>query len=305
MGNVNYQFLLSFLIIGLGYLSKRSGLLQERDGAVLTRIIFNFTLPGVVITTFSTIKVDASFLLLPCISLGFGLIMAIAALFVFGKEKSNNRGMLSMVLPGFNIGLFAYPLVEVLFGNQALKYIASFDMGNALIVFVICYVLANYFARATRTVNYRKILGSLIKSVPLLVYLITLGISLGNLHYPGPVIDLARILAKANAPLALFLLGLYLSFSFDKSGWGKMFKVLAIRYAAGLAVGLLLFIFLPFGWLFRFILLIGLILPIGMAVLPYAVEFVYDEKFVGTLCNISNICSFGLMWVLFLIMGHR
>ena len=40
-----------------------------------------------------------------------------------------------MIVPGFNIGLFAYPLVEGIWGQEGIKYFGMFDMGNAFIVF--------------------------------------------------------------------------------------------------------------------------------------------------------------------------
>jgi predicted permease len=71
-----------------------------------------------------------------------------------------------------------------------------------------------------------------------------------------------------------------------------------IRYSFGLAIGILLFYILPFDPLFKAILLISLILPIGMAVIPFAVEFELNQKMAGTLANLSIIISFIMMWII-------
>jgi predicted permease len=60
MGNINWQFLLSMLIIALGYVTKRIGLVTEKDGEGIAKVIFNFSLPALVINTFSTMKVETS-----------------------------------------------------------------------------------------------------------------------------------------------------------------------------------------------------------------------------------------------------
>jgi hypothetical protein len=99
------------------------------------------------------------------------------------------------------------------------------------------------------------------------------------------------------------LLGIFLNFKFESHQWKQIGRVLFFRYGFGLFIGLLLFFLLPFELLYRGILVIGLVLPIGLAVIPFTVEFLYDEKVAGTMVNISIIISFGLMWILILVLG--
>jgi len=298
MENVNGQFLLSLLIIALGYLAKKLNIIQEKDGEGMARIIFNITLPSLIINTFNTMKLDFSLIYLSIGSFIFGILMSLIGIFVFKKESRTIRGTLSMLTPGFNIGLFAYPLVESIWGTNGLKYFGMFDMGNALIIFGVCYIIANYFSPAEENIDLKTIARKLFASIPLMTYIITLIINLSGLHYPSVLIDISKIISKANAPLSLLLLGVYLNFSFDKSYWKNIIKVLSIRYTIGLAIGAALFLSLPFDSLFRYTLLIGFILPIGSAVIPYAVQFNYDERLVGTLCNITIIVSFIMIWAI-------
>lgn len=298
MGNVNSQFMLSMLIIILGYVSKRINLIREQDGEGISRLIFNFTLPALVIVTFSSIKVEGSLLLLPIINIVFCCAVVLIALFVFKKEPRVRKGMMCMTSAGFNIGLFAYPLVESIWGQEGLKYFGMFDMGNAVIVFGLCYFVASYFSTDQGTVDFKVILKKITGSIPLITYIITLIINVSGLQYPGVVIDISKVLSRANMPLTLLLLGVYLSFSFEKSYWKGIGKVLGLRYGVGLLVGILLYFLLPFEPLFRYTALIGVVLPISMTVIPYSVQFNYDHKFVGTLNNFSIIISFILVWII-------
>lgn len=298
MGNVNSQFMLSMLIIILGYVSKRINLIREQDGEGISRLIFNFTLPALVIVTFSSIKVEGSLLLLPIINIVFCCAVVLISLFIFKKEPRVRKGMMCMTSAGFNIGLFAYPLVESIWGQEGLKYFGMFDMGNAVIVFGVCYFVASYFSTDQGTVDFKVILKKITGSIPLITYIITLIINVSGLQYPGVVIDISKVLSRANMPLTLLLLGVYLSFSFEKSYWKGIGKVLGLRYGIGLLVGILLYFFLPFEPLFRYTALIGVVLPISMTVIPYSVQFNYDHKFVGTLNNFSIIISFILVWII-------
>jgi len=103
----------------------------------------------------------------------------------------------------------------------------------------------------------------------------------------------------------LLLLGIFLHLKFGKSEWASIIKVLVIRYSIGLLVGLSLFFLLPpsiFNPLFRIIICLSLILPVGLAVIPFSVENGYDQKLVTMVVNLTIIISFGLIWVLILVL---
>lgn len=264
----------------------------------MSRIIFNITLPALIISTFNSMKLDISLAFLGITSFLFGILMCLAAIFAFKNEDKKLRGAFSMMLPGFNVGLFAYPVVEAIWGYEGLKYFGMFDMGNSITMFVTCYLIANYFSANDKPINFKTTSRKLFTSIPLMCYIITLIINISGLHYPEPVINICKVLGKANMPLSLLLLGICLNFNMDKIYRKNVIKVLSIRYIVGLAIGLIFFIFVPFGKLFKYTILIGLTLPVGMAVIPYAVEFNYDKRLIGTVCNITLILSFILIWII-------
>jgi hypothetical protein len=129
-------------------------------------------------------------------------------------------------------------------------------------------------------------------------YAVALIVNLAGWHFPDLVASIFTEVGNANGPMVLILLGIYLNFSFERKHWQYIGKVLAIRYIAGFCLGLLLFFLLPFNLLARLMVFIGLILPIGMAVVPYSVQYEFDRKLTGTLVNFSVIISFALMWLL-------
>lgn len=297
MNNANEQFLLSLLIIIIGYVFKRMNLIKEEDGESLSRIIFNITLPALIINTFNTIIIDFSLILITIIGIVYGLFMALLGGVVFKNQDRKTRGMLSMLVPSFNIGLFAYPLVEAIWGHEGIKYFGMFDVGNSLVVFGVSYIVASYFSSEKSDLKFTSIAEKLLKSVPLLSYIIVFGLAVSDLHFPGIVLDVTKILARANMPLSLLLLGVYLSFSLDANHLKNIVKVLAVRYLIGIVVGTTLFFIMPFDTMFKYTMLIGFLLPIPTAVIQYAIEFDYDKNFVGTVANITILLSFFLVWI--------
>jgi len=296
MSSFNSQFLYSVTIILLGYILKRTNLLQQKDGEALARIIFNITMPCLIIVTFSSIKIDGSLILLLVIGIVYGLLLAAVGVFVFRKDERKVKGMLTMMIPGFNIGMFAYPLVEGIWGKEGLKYFGMFDVGNAFVIFVLCYVIGSYYSGDNIDIEFKKILYKVLKSMPLLTYVIICLLAIIGIHLPSYVLDVSVIISKANMPLSLLLLGVYLNFSFQKSYLKKIIMFLSIRYVIGLGVGIALFFLLPFEDMFRYTILVCFILPVAGSVLPYAVEFKYDQKFVGTVSNMTILLSFLLLW---------
>lgn len=298
IGNVNIQFALFIGIMALSYFLKRIKIIKEQDGDGISRVIFNITLPALIINTFNSMKIDKSLLIISVISLVYGLFMSLFGIFIFRKEPRKSRGALSMLVPAFNVGLFAYPLFQAIWGEKSLKYIGMFDMGNTIPTFVFCYIIACYFSSGDAKISYKDIFKKLISSIPLMSYVITLIINLAGLHYPEPVVAVCKLLQKANMPLSLILLGICLNFSIDKKFFKSMMKILLSRYGIGLFVGIILFKILPFEPIFRYTILIGLILPIAMAVVPFSVQLGYDKKFTGTMCSITIILSFALTWII-------
>lgn len=298
INNVNSQFILSLIIIAIGYTFKRLNLIKESDGDGMARILFNITLPALIFVTFNSMKLDHSLILLTIISAVYGIIMSFIGVFIFRNEQRNMRGTLAMIVPGFNIGLFAYPLIQSIWGKNGLKYIGMFDMGNSLTMFVFCYIIAAYFSTSEAKIGIKEIVKKSFASVPLMAYIITLIVNLAGFHFPNTFISVCGIISKANMPLSLLLLGVFLNFAIDKTYYKNIIKILIVRYGIGLVSGIVLFKILPFNLMFRYTVLIGLSLPIGMAVIPYAVQFNYDKKLVGTLCNITMILSFALIWII-------
>jgi predicted permease len=293
MTDINASFLFSLVIIALGFVAKTTGLVKESDGQGIARIIFNFTLPAVVITSFSGMKTDLSLVLMPVFAVAFSLLMTGLSLLLFRKRERRERGLAVMLMAGFNIGLFAYPLVEMIWGNAGLRSFGMFDMGNAFIV----------FSQEKADMRYGRIAFRMFSSIPFLAYIVTLAFVIAGISFPKPLLDVTGIIGRANMPLSLLLLGILLSFDFKRDQWLEMLSLFLLRYGIGLALGALVFFLLPMDLMARITLLAGFCLPTSMAVIPYSVEFGYDSRFMGTFASMTIVASFALVWLISLVFG--
>jgi malate permease and related proteins len=297
---VNQEFLYIIILIALGYILKKINILQEKDGETISKLIFKITLPALVIVTFDSVKIDTSLVLLPVIVLVYGIVNAVVGPLVFKNEDRELKGAFLMLASGFNVGLFAFPLVYAIWGMGGLSYFSMFDVGTSLIVFGIAYILGSYFSEEGLKLNPLEILKRLASSIPLMAYLISSILNLAHIKLPDAVIEVASLISGANIPLSLLLLGIYLNFNFDKQFIRPMLKFLAYRYSLGLLFGLTLYFVLPFNEMFRYTVLIGLLLPAAASALTFAVEFNYSDtakRLVATISNITILVSIVILYV--------
>jgi malate permease and related proteins len=307
MADINYIFFLSLSIIIIGFIVKKLGIITEKDGKVIGKIIINITLPALVLNTVTNIQINLTLVLLPFICILYSLLLVSIGFFIFKNKPAEEKGLFLMTIIGFNIGLFAYPLIRGIYGETGLHYIAMFDIGNAIIIFGVAYTIGAFYSERKKSdfeenIRIKTVIVKLITSVPLLALITALSINLLGFEFPVFIIDFLDIFSRANMALTLLLLGIYLNFKFEKGKWKDILKVLGVRYSLGLITGLFLFFFLPCEDLYNEILLIAFILPIGMSVIPFTLEFDYDENLVGTLVNLSIIISFGIMWLIVFIL---
>ena len=301
MSEVNYKMAISILIILIGYMAKRFKIVSYKDGEALARVIFNFILPAIIINAFTGITIDGSLMLLSFIGIAFGVLMLVLGNFFFKKEDRRMKGMLIMPLVGLNIGLFAYPLVEVIFGQEAIKYYGMIDIGNAFSIFIICYLVAGFYADDGSGFEIKAVALQISRSIPLIAYVLTLVLCLLKISYPRPVLDLASIFSDASQSLSLLTLGIFLTFKFEKEYVNKMCKVLIVKYAVGLGLGIAFFLILPFNDMFNRSIMISLTLPSSLSILPFSVEHRYDTKFVGSIATMTIVISIILMWIMAIV----
>ena len=304
MNQTNTVFICALAIISFGYFLKYKNIITEKEGKVISKLLMHTTFPALIIVTMMRVHLESKLLLLPIISLCFSIFSMLTAAWVFKRQGSKLRALLIMGSGGFNLGLFAYPLIEGIWGPAGMVYAAMFDLGNSLAIFGLVYgtgvFLSDKKEGVTVKENIKNAFLKIITLVPLQALLIGMIINLSHFELPTIVVEILEILARGNKVIALLIMGIYLNMPLNSETFQQVSKVLAIRYFWGLTLGFLCFYFLPFEPLYRHVLLIVLIIPVGMALLPFSDELAYDTKIAGMLVNISMLISFALMWALVL-----
>jgi hypothetical protein len=288
-------FITTLAFIFTGFLLKVGGIIKEQEGKILSRLLMHTTFPALMIV--STIHIDLNFqlFLIPIFAIGISAIMLTIAFFLFKKEKNSIRGVLTMGSGGWNVGLFGFPLIESIWGTKALLFAIMYDIGNTFLAFGVLYPIGSHFSEVPSR-GKLNMLKKVLLLPPVIGMIMGLTLNANNIPLPNILEDILTTLAKANKPLVLLLLGIYLSFNLDKKQFNGILKVLFVRYGIGLLTILAIYLLLPKS-LMSSVLIALVILPVGMSVLLFSDELGFDAKIAGTMANLSLLLSFGLLWL--------
>ncbi len=305
MTQTNQVFITTLVIILLGYFLKKFNFVTEKDGKVISKFLMHTTFPALMIVSTSSVKLELSLIYIPIFAVIVGLSMLSIAWIWFSNYENAIRGVLTMGLGGFNSGLFGFPIIEGLFGKQAMVYAVMFDIGNTFIVFGVIYSIGTYFSTNKKDhTNVKQILKKIFRLPPVLGIILGLIINIANFKLPTICSEFLNVLAVGNKPLVLLLMGIYLSFELDKKLMTAISKVILIRVIIGLLVVFGIFLFISTGSpLMKNVLMLCVLMPIGLTILPFSDELGYDSRIAGTMLNISLLISFGLMWGMVWLLG--
>jgi malate permease and related proteins len=301
---MNSPFFYTLAGILLSYFLKKMGFLTEDDSAPLSRIVMNVTFPAAIFLNMSAIELSPDLLLLPLFPIVMGALVIAVGPKVFRSLPESRKGLMISGSMGLNIGLFAFPIIEALFGAEGLRVAAMMDVGNAFTIFGLSYMTASRYSPLNKGEKrgFLKTVKIFIKSPPLMTYFIAVVINLSGLIIPTAIRDGLNIAGRANYFLILTVLGLVLNFDWIHLFKSGVIKLMLFRYSAALVFSLFLWHLLPFDPLTRKVSVICLFLPIGFTVIPYSIEFGYDEEIAGGITNFSLFIGFFLMWGLVLLL---
>ncbi|BFL67157.1 MULTISPECIES: AEC family transporter [Staphylococcus] len=293
------QFVMIILLIALGYFLKRINYLKATDSQVLSTLVLNVTLPSLVIVNLNSADLNMSFSILPIMMIVYGIVAKIIVIWFFRKYSNQMRGSVGMMTGSMNIGLFAYPLVNAIWPEKGMVYFGMADIGGAMIMFGLTYFVGSYFSEGEDQFNFKFLGKKLIQSVPLVTYIVMFTLNMSNIHIWKPAIDFFSILSKANMPLSMILLGVMLSFSIDREYLPVTIKYLCLHYGLAIVAGTLVHFFLPVSDpMIKTTLLITWLLPVGVAIIPYSIQFKYKTlPFVGMVTNLTIIISIVILYV--------
>ena len=290
------------LMISLGYLFKCLGLVREEDGKALAQLVMKLTLPAAIVASFATFKVDFSLFII--ILFGFmGNVIHVSAGYFISRKMNRKEKVFYIADAGYNIGNFTLPFTSSFSGPLGTIATSLYDCGNAIMLLGFNYTIAETAANGKRT---RMSIGKIVKtflSVPAFdAYLLMMAIVLPGGSVPSFVILIAQEIAKANGPMAMFMIGIMLKISFSRKYLKGAAIIMGIRCLVAIVFSFILasIDFLPLEA--RKSAIIVSWSPIASAAPAYVALLNGDEELASFVNTVSIIFSIILIPVLAIVL---
>ena len=228
------------LCLLLGILLQRSKTLPQNAHLTLGTLILYVPLPAICLLSLPDLKWD--FDLLPLgLTAWIGMFVTFFLVKVLGKKFNWSRELQGCLIlcAGFgNTSFVGFPVVEALYGKEALKHAIFLDQaGNFLGVssFGVWVAVSHSSGSLSTSQLFKKI----ISFPPFIAFVIGIGLGLISVRPEGVFRDVLQNIAALLTPMALICVGLQLKFSGIRND-GKYL-------AMGLAQKLIIFPILIFG----------------------------------------------------------
>ena len=289
-------------IIILGYLLRRIGFFRGDDFGVLSKIVIRVTLPCAIITSFSGKTIEPALLSLSLLALCCGLLYILMGYLVNRNQGKDRQAFAMLNLPGYNVGNFVIPFAQSFLGPAGVIAVSIFDTGNAAVCLGGSLSLAAMVKDGARF-SIRRILRTLLHSVPFLTYMLMLLINLLGLSLPVFVLTVAETAANANGFLAMLMIGVGFRLELsDRKKLAAILKLLAVRYGLAVVFALCFYFLLPFGPEVRKALVILAFSPISSAVPGFTQELRGDVGLSSALNSIAMVISITITVLLLLFL---
>ncbi|ACK43022.1 MULTISPECIES: AEC family transporter [Dictyoglomus] len=291
------SILINVLVIIIGHIAKKIKLFPEDTGTVLSRLVIYITLPATVLKVFISSALKLDLFIVPLISFFFGLLIFLIGFLLLNNLELEDRLKWTLLIGicGYNVGLFSYPFIKSLYGDEGLLYMAMFDIGNSFIVFGLSYALSLVSEDGWSFNKTTHLLERVFSFFPLQVYIISILLSLLKVNFPEIFISLISQLSIPNSTLALFTLGYFLDFRLNKAEIRALIYGTLIRFIPGIIFSLVLRSI----WhsLMVKIISIGVLLPAPLVVVIYSNEKGLNSKFASFYVSLTI-----LLGIIFLVL---
>lgn len=205
-GTILLKVIVIFLLVVVGYLLTKKGLLSERGSTDITNLLVKAVTPCVIVNAFLESKGNVEIK-----EMGYALAISVIAILIsiavgrmsFRKAPPERKTVLQFSVTFSNVGFMGIPLVQGIVGDKGVVYASFGVMVFNLVAWTYGYRMMNSQAKLKlRTVLLNPGVIGLLIGLPL--YFI-------NIEMPIVFTDPVRMLAAINTPLAMIVLGSYVA----------------------------------------------------------------------------------------------
>ena len=195
-------------IVAVGYVAGRTGYLDGEFDKRLSTLVINITCPCLILSSAMTGELPDRQFILPLLLISvvtYALLTAVAFLLPrYLTRRKADEGAIGFALLFGNVGFMGYPVVDSIFGHQAVFYAAVLNVVNTFAVFTVGTMLIT----GKGDVEQKRFEKKVLYSTPMLAaYLTMLIVTLRIDDIPKAVSMPLTMIGNITVPAALMIIG--------------------------------------------------------------------------------------------------
>ncbi|SDM93306.1 AEC family transporter [Acetanaerobacterium elongatum] len=285
------------LMIGLGLLCRRTGLVSMQGLSGIKAVVANITLPVVLFKAFYSAQYNLNSLLTFAV-IFISCSVALALGFVLRRLVGERyKKFMPFLLSGFEVGMLGYALFSMLAGDENLHVLASLDLGQVLFAYTVYLSLLGITSGNKPTpkgvvLNIFKNPACIGMLLGIIVGATGLGSVITGSAIGGIFTQAISFIAAPTAGMILIIVGYELSLS--KKLLKPVFITIGLRLAVMalllLAASALLFAILPFDKTLFMALLLIFSLPAPF-VIPIFADVQEHGEYISTTVSVNTLVT--------------
>ena len=279
------------LVIVAAYLLKHLHVFGDRDYKVAQGLVFNLTLPCVIVMSFATNEHDMSMLWIVLFGFVCALVPMIVVYFGSRRDETRYRAYQMLNASGLNLGAFCLPVVQTIIGPAAGLPVVMMDIGNAMVATALALTLTKgllHMGDAAQSLplgmRLRNIARDFLSSTSFDTYMLMLLLMFTHVTIPHWIVSLVTPFANANAFMTMAMIGLMMEIPQERKDRMELLKVVAWRALFAVLIGAAGWTLLPFDREIRGIMLLCAASPVT----------IFSTKFTDSLTGNPKLAGFSL-----------
>lgn len=297
------------LLMGVGFGSRRLGILKKGDARVLSAYVYYFALPALLLANIAETTFNAE--TLRFMAAGITPVLIVFFFYVviskiFSISKNTKYLMILSTIFG-SWGFFGIPFVMFAFPTREAEGLAILSLVSIAVVSVTISITLLEYSRLKETTlsqGLYKVLKKLSRNPLILSIVLGLFIALSGIKIPSLLLAPIHMLGNTTATVAIFLLGVFL--------YGREYKriVFAFRLSTLKILFLPAIAFITVGFFnlpepHRSIIVLMHAMPVALSMIVLSERYDFNRETFASLILVSSVTAGIYLNLWLLILGHH
>jgi predicted permease len=280
-----------FLLIGIGFLSRKIGILKSGDERVLSAYVYYFALPALFFVNMAEIDFTSEilrFMLAGITPILVVLTIYTAVYFIFQFSKNTFYLLILSTIFG-SLAFFGIPFITLAFPTR--EHLATLAAASISVVSVTTSLTILELYKLEKSTKWEGIkhVASRLSKNPLIISILSgILISLVSVEIPTPISAPLHMLGSTTSTVAIFMLGVFL-YGRKYTNIAKAFKLNLLRIVFLPIVALLTIKLFGLIAIERSVLVLMHSMPVAISMIVLSERYDFYKETIASLILISSL----------------